>query len=192
MNLAIPSLRGAHAALVVLSLLASFQSPAWADLDTATPDALVKLIAKYGSDFTDTLESLPELQPYLAKSLSPQKALNEFLAKAPNLDQSKEIARLGETLDLRAMIRKESAQVPNGVYAVVAQIPPLAKVANDALKEAGMPMTNKNPYEVTSNMSTAQSAHLLTRLALRISEAKGGEKERLIAKFKETAGALRS
>jgi len=165
MNLAISSWSGAPAALVVLTILAlGVQSPARADLDAATPDAVVKLIARYGSDFTDTSESLPELQPYLAKSLSPQKAFNEFLAKTPNPEQSKEIARLAETLDIRGMIRKEAAKVPNGVYAVVAQIPPLAKVANDALKEAGMPMTTKDPYEVTSNMSTAQSSSSLDAL----------------------------
>jgi hypothetical protein len=168
-----------------------FVPGAQADLDAATPNAIVKLIAKHGSSFTETLESLPELQSYLAKSPSPEKALNQFLAKESSAEQAKWLALLSETLEIRSMIGRESARVPNGLYEVASLIPPLDKTAVAALREAGMPVNSKDPNEVASNMSSAQAAHLQSKLALKIAEASPSEKQRLIAKFKETAKAHR-
>ena len=192
MKVAISPVRTTATALALLIGFAWFHPQAMADLDATTPQAVIQLIAKYGADFTNTLEGLPELKAYLETSPSPERAFNAYLAQTPNQDQAKKIARLAETLDLRAILRSESANVPNGVYAVAAQIPPLANVANDALKEAGMSLIAKDPNEVTSNMSTAQASHLLTRLALQLVDAQDGEKERLLAKFKEAAAKLRS
>ena len=172
-------------------LLAMTAGVATADLSPQSSDAVVKLIARYGADAGDTLESLPELQSWIESAGSPQKALNQALAGKSPTEQAKVIARLSKLLETRSLIRQESARVPNGVYAVTTRIPPLSKVAVDALKEAGMAMTSKDAYEVTSNMSTGQSAHLLTRLAVRIVDSSPAEQERLIAKFKETARELR-
>ena len=166
-------------------------SLAKADLDAATPNAIVKLIAKHGANFTETLESVPELQSYLAKSPSPEKALNQVLSKESAAEQAKWITRFSDTLDIRTMLGRESAKVPNGLYEVASLIPPLDKTAIAALREAGMPMNSKDAAEVASNMSSAQASHLQSKLALKIAELSPSEKQRLIAKFKETAKARR-
>lgn len=177
-----PTLSSIRLLLLAVIALAPIAS---ADVDAAMPESVIRLIAEYGSGFTETLESLKELQPGIEKGLSPEKALSQYLAKASPAKQTQWINRLSEILSTRQMLERESAKAPNGLYEVLSAIPPLATTAHRALEEAGI--TSKDAYEVASNMSSAQSAHLLTRVAVRIVDSSPAEKEKLISAVKGNA-----
>jgi len=153
---------------------------------------IIRLISIYGPDVEETLESLPQVQKHMRGNRSSLTAAEIMLATQQPAAQKAFLTHFEEVLQNRRFIEKEARGLPNGVYQLAMAMPHSKKVADDALNEAGMPPASRGAaYDATSNMSTYQHSHMVTCLALMITNAKGPEKEKLKNQIKQEAAKLR-
>ncbi len=174
------------------ALLAGLCLPLFVSAQGHVQKELVRLIALHGPSVEEMLESLPEVQEHMNGSSSALTAVQTMLRKQPDPKQKAFLARLEEGLNTRKFLLAEAKNHPDGVYQLLAAIPELGTVAKQALQESGMPpASTRSAYDATSNMSTFQASHMLTCVALHLTDAPGPQKQQLKERIKQEAAKQR-
>ena len=143
-------------------------------------ESLNKLIAKYGSDVSQTINDVPELAESLRKTQGKTIAAAEmWLQQHPVEKQQQLLIRLENILRLRKAVNEAAEKKENRVIELISSEQVLRDAAGVALRANGFDPEGKTDYQITSQLSDYQASALLTAVARAFLESPAVKQEEM-------------